>query len=586
LVLFIVLTGSTKTLAHSEDGRIVLCRYPMSSAVEVSTATAIGVTLNEVFSQGIASFAVSGSHSGLHKGSVKYSVDRSTIIFKPETSFDLNEHIQVTLTATTGDGGPVLDTFSFQTVRTMIDPRLAVLTDDPVTSGIGSSTHHKPTPNAPLDGWSGLVNIFNSNPTPGKVFFSLSAGPLSGLIILDELGGLITLAPITGTDFLLQPNGEMTYFDGIGTDYGLDSSLNVVDSFTCTNGYASDAHELIVQKDGGYTILGVTLTDADLSKEPGGSSNAIVQGNVIQTFDSGRNLVFEWRGIDHYDPTDALDINFTVQPVDFEHANSIDIDSAGNYLLSNRHLSEVTKINGHRGDMIWRFGGTHNEFTSVNDTLGISYQHCARFLPNDHILLFDNGNLHAVPQSRAVEFSIDTIARKDSLVWQYRHDPPISSTACGSVQRLPNGNTFIGWGIQIGGPLLPTEASTEVQPNGTVVSDWSFGSMAFSYRAMKYYTPQVSANVSTRITPSTNLQLTATQSSDGYVVSFSMDRPSQASISLYNMMGSKVATLFDGMGSTLLQSISILSNSLPSGTYFVVLSTLEGKVVRPIVIFR
>ncbi|MFI5201116.1 MAG: arylsulfotransferase family protein, partial [Candidatus Kapaibacterium sp.] len=425
---------------------------------------------------------------------------RTTIIFQPSVAFDLDETVTVLLNATLPDRSPVRDSFSFQTVR--VAPGTQYIAPDGFALAFGAG---KPAAAGKFSGDQTLStlgpmvdSVFSRNPTPGKVYISISGGDssLAGLSILDENANLLHFVAIKTMvwDFLMQPNGEMTYY-GVGLDegkyYGLDSSFHVVDSFGCANGYTPDAHELLVNKGGGYTILGATLSYADLSSV-GGSSNAEVQGNVIQTFDAGGNLIFQWRGIDYYNPKDALGVNFRATPVDFEHANSIDIDSEGNYMLSNRHLSEVTKINGRTGNIIWRFGGKHNEFTSLNDTIGISYQHCARFLPNNHILLFDNGNLHTVAVSRAVEFALNTMSMTDSVVWQFHHSPEIFTTAMGSVQRLPNGNTFIGWGAQLGlGRTSPTAGATEVRPDGTVVSDWSFLPLVFSYRALKFPTPAI-----------------------------------------------------------------------------------------------
>jgi len=53
----------------------------------------------------------------------------------------------------------------------------------------------------------------------------------------------------------------------------------------------------------------------------------------------------------------------------------------------------------------------------------------------------------------------------------------------GSVQRLENGNTLIGWGTvsAFGGPVL-----TEVHPDGTVAFEMSFPAELASYRAFRF----------------------------------------------------------------------------------------------------
>jgi hypothetical protein len=104
-------------------------------------------------------------------------------------------------------------------------------------------------------------------------------------------------------------------------------------------------------------------------------------------------------------------------------------------------------------------GGRRNEFVFRGDPLnGFSHQHGVRRLPNGHIILFDNGNLHTPPQSRAAEYRIDETNNIADLVWEYRPSPPLYAFALGFAQRLPNGNTLICFGT--------AQRIIEVEPAG------------------------------------------------------------------------------------------------------------------------
>ncbi len=574
---------------HSVAPQIILRSYPMASALEVPTVTQIGISGTRAFVLSQATLIVTGSHSGVHPGTTHLSADGTTIIFRPTSPFGLNECVQVVLESGTGESGSgesesILDSFSFQTVRQNLD--YSVIRNSE-SNGAAAARPIKSSGDNVLDLWPGISSNVATSPTPGRIFLSFDGPlPICGLVILSETGALEAFTAVLGSDFELQPNGQMTYFNGRGTYFAVDSSFTILDSFHCANGYVDDGHEFILQKDGSYTILGVTLTTSDLSSV-GGSAAAQIQGNVIQTFDREGNLVFEWRGIDHYSVTDCQGISFTAQPVDFEHANAIDTDADGNYLLSNRHLSEVTKINGATGAMIWRFGGKENQFRTLNDTIGISYQHCARFLPMNHILLFNNGNLHAVPESRAVEYALDTARMTDSLVWQFRHDPAVFTSACGSVQRFANGNTFIGWGIQNPSPNGPgpSEGTTEVTANGTVLSDFSFGALLFSYRAQ--LVPEASASVNQAAgSPPSGSTLTVSQSNGGFDYSFSTPASTKVTLALYNQLGTKVAEEFDGMSSSSIRTIHDPAPGVASGIYYAVLTTPAGTLTRAVSLAR
>jgi hypothetical protein len=142
----------------------------------------------------------------------------------------------------------------------------------------------------------------------------------------------------------------------------------------------------------------------------------------------------------------------------------IAVDSDGHLLLSSRYTSEVTKINSDTGEIIWRLGGSHNQFTYVNDPLnGPSCQHAIRPLGNNRYTLFDNGNGHRPWASRAVEYELNPNTLTATVAWQYPATPTTSLFAyyMGNAQRLPNGNTLINWVIG----NLPK--LTEVRPDGT-----------------------------------------------------------------------------------------------------------------------
>jgi len=89
---------------------------------------------------------------------------------------------------------------------------------------------------------------------------------------------------------------------------------------------------------------------------------------------------------------------------------------------------------------------------------------------NGNILLFDNGNLHPVQASRAAEYQLDEQAMTATLVWEYRRNPDVFAPSRGSVQRLPNGNTIIGWGSA---PVRGYPQATEVTPEKEIVFEMS-----------------------------------------------------------------------------------------------------------------
>ena len=303
-------------------------------------------------------------------------------------------------------------------------------------------------------------------------------------------------------DFKQQSNGLYSYAEGFsawgyaGGDRSVhrlvDSSLAPVDSFKAGNGYDADSHEFRLLPNGHALLHAYDIQYFDLRATiPGASPNAIVVGSILQELDLNKNVVFQWRSWDYIPITDTY-MSTTASAFDYIHVNAYDIDDDGNILACFRNTCEIVKINRMTGAIMWRMGGKRNEFTFIgeneaNKPTYFTYQHTLRKLPNGNLILFDNGNLHAPAQrySRAVEYKVDQVAKTATLVWEYRHTPDIYTPQRGSVQRLANGNTVIGWGNNaLTG--VGKAAFTEVTPSKATVCEMEFVNQTSSYRALKY----------------------------------------------------------------------------------------------------
>ena len=322
-------------------------------------------------------------------------------------------------------------------------------------------------------------------PDPGYIFIN-NWGGVPYIAILDNNGSPVFYRkmPANARDFKLQANGLLSYClaEPYYRFYEMDSTYSVTREITAKNGFGTDEHELLTLPNGNVLLIALEYKTVNMSGlVSGGKTNATIVGNNIQEIDPAGKVVFEWKCWDNLNILDAVHENLTAQTIDYVHMNAITLDRDSNILCSSRHLSEITKINRKTGAVMWRFGGKRNQFTYVNDTLGgPSYQHDIRVMPNGNITLMDNGNFHKSPLSRAVEYQLDTVQMKATLVWQYRHTPDRYTWWMGNVQRLPNGNTLINW-ADAAFPKL-----TEVTPAGVKAMELSFVKSAHSYRVFKF----------------------------------------------------------------------------------------------------
>ena len=437
-----------------------------------------------------------GSASGSHDGFVRLSDDGKTVVFHPDAAFEMGETVTCTIEAgirTDSEGQLPEASFSFRIFDDSTPgpaPGAALAMEAPEwlparAPGSTSSSFDSLPPDFPP------IQVTVGSPPGSEAMFLC---PLkfndptyqSYLMILANDGTPVSQRKLqsTGLDFKMQPMGRMSYFDtAAGKYYLMNANFAVVDSFAMGYGYYTDVHELQILPDGHALLMAYDGRAIDMSAiVPGGNPNAVVTGLVIHELDRSKDVVFEWRSWDHFQITDAVNRSLTTAQVDYAHGNAIERDTDGHLLISSRHMSEITKISRDDGHILWRLGGKNNEFSFVNDPDGFSYQHSVRRLPNGHIILYDNGNFHTPSRSRAVEYDVNEAAKTATLVWEYRNSPDYYGSAMGSVQRLPNGNTVIGWGAT-------SPALTEVTPAGEKVEEIRFPDGVFSYRGFRHPWP-------------------------------------------------------------------------------------------------
>ncbi len=464
---------------------------PLPGSLYNNPGTTITVRFGETLTDPVAQsipFLVIGSVSGSHPATVVLADDDETVIYKPDQPFAYGEQVTVDI-----DQGSSF-TFSTSSHKTTLPQNFSFF--DPDEAGfqsttpaqaqkyVPSSSPTNPYVTVPSDFPNIQVSVPANQTADGDLFFNnMNLGPTSKspyLIIADNSGQPVYFQKISAqyaTDFKVLPSGNLSYWDAYTTYfYILDNAYHLVDVIKPGNGYINaDPHELLLLPNGHYLFLVEDDQTIDMSAYAG-SSQALVLGLTIQELDSKKNVVFQWRSFDHFSFTDSY-IDLTTPTVDYVHSNAIELDKDENILLSSRHLAEITKINHQTGAIIWRLGGKNNQFNFTNDK-GFYFQHDIRRQLNGNITLFDNNNNGTF--SRGVEYSIDEVGKTITKVVEYRNNPDTYSPFMGDTQRLPNGNTLIGWG---GGssPLL-----TEFKPDGSKAFELTMDAPSVSYRAFRF----------------------------------------------------------------------------------------------------
>jgi hypothetical protein len=355
----------------------------------------------------------------------------------------------------------------------------------------------------PLIG-SSQVNYTVTVNTPdawqANLFFQVGGSPQKPVKIIDPSITEIYSQNLgmKGWDFKVNYNNKLSYFDRQSKGWFImDSLQNVVDSVYCQNGYIADNHDFLALANGNYVLFAYDEQPYAMDTVvAGGDPNAIVEGLIIQELDASHNVIFEWKSWDHFHVTDNTYMSpWTGANLNFIHANAIDIDFDGHFLVSCRGLDEITKIHRTTGEVIWRWGGSQTDITFAND-YPFTHQHSIRSLGDNRYILYDNGNYSAqytgtANISRAVEYELDTNLMEATRVWEFVHPDSLYTPSIGGVQRLPNGNTLIDFGnlqwLNLGSIV------TEVDTNNQIVFQLEYANGGNLYRAQKFdwffYTP-------------------------------------------------------------------------------------------------
>jgi hypothetical protein len=459
---------------------------------------------------------VQGSVNGRLKGQIILSTDGKTIIFKPDQPFAPSEQVTVRLEegllsrkGKSIDGGEF--TFKFAPFTQTPNPYEIIEDLRPPRPIKDKRPDNFLMQDLPQNFPAITANVYNEQALGnGYIFLAVAAdkettgGVGYYLMILDNDGIPVYYKELIDDyayDFKVQPNGLMTYGKFIEHHYYtgggdvvhmvMDTSFADVDSFQMQNGYVAESHDFQMLANGHTLMFGYYLTQVDMSLYvDGGVPDALVSGGVIQEQDADRNVIFQWRSWDYYNFADyPWARRSTASTISAFHLNTINLDNDGHIFVATPEW--VKKINRQTGEIMWHLGGDENEFSfpGEDSVAAISHfgGHAFNRLPNENVLIYDNGPRRGSGTSQVWEYTLDEENREATFVWNFTPDTSIKAWHRGNAQRLPNGNTVVGWG-GASGDYIPT--FTEVNTNGDVLMNLAFNNpLVESYRAFRFPFP-------------------------------------------------------------------------------------------------
>ena len=315
-------------------------------------------------------------------------------------------------------------------------------------------------------------------------------------MLVDDAGEPVWVHPVPHASTNLrvqqfQGHPVLTWWQGTIAHYGvgisgeyvvLDTTYRQLMTVGGRNGMAADLHEFLIDGRGVAYFTGYRQVETDL-RSVGGPKKGTALEATIQGVDLATGkLVFDWHGLDHVGLDESYASYKTAKkntsPFAPAPLNSVDTTADGKLLFSARNTWALYKVDPATGDIIWRLGGKKSDFT-LGPGVRFAWQHDGRSHPANVLTVFDDeGDPPEAKQSRGLVLSVDETAMKVTLVRQYLHPKKaVLAGSQGSVQLLPNGDVFVGWGAE---PYY-----TEYRADGTVVLDAEFAK-GESYRALRF----------------------------------------------------------------------------------------------------
>ena len=441
----------------------------------------------------LSGLLVRGSASGLHDGRLESYSRRNGASFLPRSPFAAGETVSVSGTWTSG-----ATTRSFAYSFTVADPDpIARLPEAGKPAGRPGTVWHFRSAPALTPSVLTVTKTSAVAARDGDIFLATYPGPGSmGPQIVAPNGQPVYLKPLAANTFAANVRVQrygghpvLTWWQGTISNHGFglgqgeiySSQYRLLATVHAGDGLAEDLHELLLTPGGSALITAWKPIYCNLSGV-GGRAIAAVYDTVFQEIDIRTGLVmYEWDSLEHVPLSDSympVGAARAAWPYDWFHLNSIALERDGSLLISARATWAVYDVDPASGRIVWRAGGREPTFKMGTGTT-TAWQHAAEPLGLDSYSVFDNGGPPSdEPHSQGKVVQINPQAATAKLVATIRIPTPIFAQTQGDLERLPDGNWWIGWG--------DVNESSEVSASGIQLFEAHTPAGSETYRSLRF----------------------------------------------------------------------------------------------------
>jgi hypothetical protein len=463
VAILFVLAGSASAASLARQ----LAISPAPGTPDASPQTQISIF--HVAPRLIESVRLTGTVSGRHSGRLRRYSGGQGASFVPDQPFTQGERVSASVriqgiavqrfSFTVAQLAPTLPLIAldkqqptkldhFVSQPDLLPPRISVLTHAPDLPGDVFLT---PLP-------SPVVHPGGSN--------ELTISPVGpgGPMMIDGRGALVWFRQLPSPDYATDLQAQqyrgrrvLTWWQGgvtpaaYGRGEGLivNSSYRTVATVHAGNGYAMDLHEfrLTPAGDALFTVYSPVLVH--LAGTPVGTTTQVLDA-IVQEVDVRTGLVvWEWHALGHIPLKHSYATPANSTFYDAFHINAIQPLAGDRILVSARDTSAIYEVDQVGGHIAWTLGGKASNFR-LGRGARFYFQHDAELLPDGQISMFDDeaGPPQEAPSSRGLILTLNQRRRTASVAREFHRPGTTSSESEGSLQILPGGNVFLGFGSE------------------------------------------------------------------------------------------------------------------------------------------
>jgi hypothetical protein len=225
----------------------------------------------------------------------------------------------------------------------------------------------------------------------------------------------------------------------------LNQRYQTVAKIYAPKGFELDFHEIQLTPQGTVFIIANRTVGLNLHCCGGPAKGQLYDQVIFELELKTGRVIWQWDPLQHVRLRESYVTPPATSPWDPYHLNSLTFSPSGDPIISARNTSAAYWVSRKTGQIFAILGGKRSTF-KLGAGAHFAWQHAVE-QQGDQVTVFDD---EAAPvegkQSRGLLLRLNWAHHTATVLQEFLLPQPALAGSQGNVQRLPNGNFFVGWG--------------------------------------------------------------------------------------------------------------------------------------------